>query len=52
MRIIWDTNIEGGSAALSAEDTAPEMEETMEEETIDEPEPAKPSLKGFGLGSR
>jgi hypothetical protein len=52
VRIIWDANTEGGAAALSAENTAPETEETMEEKTIDESKPAKPTLKGFGLGSR
>jgi hypothetical protein len=52
VRIIWDANTEGGAAALSNEDTTPEMENAMEEETIVEPESVKPTLKGFGLGQR
>ena len=54
MRIIWDQNTEGGAAALSAEDNATRAVEIDQviEEVLDEPEPAKPTLKGFGLGQR
>jgi hypothetical protein len=52
MKILWDANTEGGAAALSVEDTTPETEGTMEEETIVESKSAKPTLKGFGLGQR
>jgi hypothetical protein len=55
VKIIWDQNIEGGAAAFpSIEETIDRPIETEEviEEAIAEPEPVKPTLRGFGLGHR